>query len=78
MGVLTLSGFATGGAWLCEYYALNINGVNPVAVNSIGKLAILLTMLFSHFVLKEKFSKKSLFGLSLLVSGIVLVIVFSI
>lgn len=44
---LTLSGFATGGAWLCEYYALNINGVNPVAVNSIGKLAILLRC-YSH------------------------------
>ncbi len=74
---LTLSGVATGGAWLCEYYALNMEGVNPVAVNSIGKLSILLTMAFSFFVLKEKFTKKSLFGLALLTAGIVLVIVFS-
>lgn len=74
---LTLSGIATGGAWLCEYYALNVDGVNPVAVNSIGKLSILLTMAFSFFVLKEKFTKKSLLGLGLLTSGIVLVIVFS-
>ena len=51
---LTLSGLATGGAWLCEYYALNIDGVNPIAVNSIGKLSILLTMLFSFIILKEK------------------------
>ena len=74
---LTLSGIATGGAWLFEYYALNLNGVNPIAVNSIGKLSILLTMLFSFIVLKEKFSKKSLLGLSILTLGIVLIIIFS-
>lgn len=74
---LTLSGLATGVAWLSEYYALNTEGVNPIAVNSIGKLSILLTMLFSWIILKEKFSKKSILGLSLLVGGIVIVIVFS-
>lgn len=50
---LSLSGIATGGAWLCEYAALGMNGVNPVAVNSAGKLSVLLTMLFSFLVLKE-------------------------
>lgn len=74
---LTLSGLATGGAWLTEYYALNSEGVSPVAVNSIGKLSILLTMLFSYFILKEKFSKKSILGLMLLTIGIILIIVFS-
>lgn len=74
---LTLSGLATGGAWLSEYYALNINGVNPIAVNSITKLSILVTMLFTFIILKEKFSKKSLIGLALLTSGIVLIIIFS-
>lgn len=74
---LILSGIATGGAWLCEYAALNYVGANPVAVNSIGKLSILLTMLFSFLVLKEKFTKKSLLGLSLLTAGIVLIIIFS-
>lgn len=74
---LTLSGIATGIAWLSEYYALNIEGVNPIAVNSIGKLSILLTMLFSFLILKEKFSLKSILGLILLVGGIVLVIIFS-
>lgn len=73
---LTISGIATGCAWLCEYYALNIDGVNPVAVNSIGKLSILLTMLFSFLVLKEKFSKKSLLGLTFLTLGIILIIIF--
>lgn len=73
---LTLSGIATGGAWISEYTALNIEGVNPVVVNSIGKLAILLTMAFSFFILKEKFSKKSLLGLLLLTIGIVVIIIF--
>lgn len=73
---LTLSGIATGASWLLEYEALNYEGANPVVVNSIGKLSILLTMAFSFFVLKEKFSKLSLLGLILLVSGIVVVIIF--
>ena len=73
---LTLSGIATGAAWLFEYYALNMEHTNPLAVNAIGKLAILLTMLFSFIVLKEKFSKKALLGLGLLTLGIVLIIIF--
>ena len=74
---LSLSGIATGGAWLFEYYALNMTDSNPLAVNAIGKLAILLTMLFSFIFLKERFNKKSLLGLFLLTLGIVLIIVFS-
>ena len=74
---LFLSGIATGGAWISEYYALNTLGVNPVAVNSITKLSILLTMAFSFLILKEKFSKKTILGLSLLTGGIVLIILFS-
>ncbi len=74
---LTLSGVATGGAWLCEYQALNIVGVNPVAVNSLSKLSILITMLFSYLILKEKFTKKVLFGLLLLTLGIIVIIIFS-
>ena len=74
---MILSGLSTGGAWLCEYASLNIDGVNPVAVSSIGKLSILLTMLFSFIFLKEKFNKKSIVGLSLLTIGIILIIVFS-
>ena len=55
-----------------------MENVNPVAVSSIGKLAILLTMGFSFVVLKEKFTKKSLLGLLLLTLGIVVIIIFSI
>lgn len=74
---LTLSGIATGTSWLLEYYALNTVGVNPIAVNSIGKLSILLTMLFSFLFLKEKFTLKSLIGLAILTMGIILIIIFS-
>ncbi len=73
---LTLSGLATGGAWLFEYEALNYSSSNPLLVNSIGKLSILFTMMFSFLVLKEKFTKKALFGLLLLVIGIVVMIIF--
>ena len=74
---LTLSGIATGGAWLLEYAALNFDGANPVAVNCIGKLSILLTMLLSWLVMKEKFTARSLIGLALLTAGIGLIIGFS-
>ena len=74
---LTLSGIATGGAWLCEYYALNFSGANPVAVNCIGKLSILLTMFLSWLIMKEKFTVRSLVGLGLLTAGIGLIIGFS-
>lgn len=74
---LTLSGIATGGAWLLEYEALNFVGANPVAVNCIGKLSILLTMLLSRLIMKEKFNVRSLIGLGLLTAGIGLIIGFS-
>lgn len=74
---LTLSAIATGGSWLFEYSAFNIVGSNPATVSSIGKFSILLTMLFSFLILKEKFTKKSLIGLSLLILGIVVIVIFS-
>ena len=74
---LTLSGIATGVAWISEYEALNYVGANPVAVTSISKLAILLTMMISIFFLHEKFTLKSFVGLALMTLGIVLIIIFS-
>lgn len=73
---LILSGIATGLSWLLEYEALNYVDSNPIVVNSIGKLSILLTMGFSFFILKEKFTIKSLIGLLILTSGIILIIIF--
>ncbi len=70
---LVLSGVATGASWLCYYKALQ-TGLASVVV-PIDKLSILVTILFSYLVFKEKLSKKSLFGLALLVVGTLLMII---
>lgn len=69
---LCLSGIATGASWLCYYKALK-DGLVSVVV-PIDKLSILVTVVFSYFVFKEKLSKKSLFGLALIVVGTIGVI----
>lgn len=70
---LVLSGITTGLSWLCYYRALQ-DGPASVVV-SIDKLSILVTVIFSYAVLKEKLTKKSLFGLFLLVLGTLLLLV---
>lgn len=66
---LVLSGIATGASWLCYYYAIQ-NGIVSVVV-PIDKLSIVVTVVFSGIVLKEKISKKALAGLLLMVAGTV-------
>lgn len=70
---LIISGMATGLSWLCYYRALQ-DGPASIVV-PIDKLSILVTMAFSTIVLKEKISKKSLFGLGLLTTGTLLLII---
>ena len=64
---IALSGLSTGASWLCYYYAI-LNGVVSVVV-PIDKLSILVTVIFSYVVLKEKLSRKSLCGLIIMVVG---------
>lgn len=64
---LVLSGFATGGSWLCYYKALQ-EGPASVVV-PIDKLSILVTVAFSYVVFKEKLNRKSVMGLALIVIG---------
>ena len=64
---LMLSGFATGGSWLCYYRALQ-DGPASVVV-PIDKLSILVTIFFSWVVLKEKLSRRAAVGLVLIVLG---------
>jgi transporter family protein len=64
---LILSGFATGGSWLCYYRALQTGPASVVV--PIDKLSIVFTIAFSYFVLKEKLTWKSLTGLVLIVGG---------
>lgn len=64
---LILSGFTTGGSWLCYYRALK-DGPASVVV-PIDKLSILVTIVFSYLFLKEKLTQKSALGLILIVAG---------
>ncbi|MDF2512795.1 MAG: drug/metabolite transporter, family [Herbinix sp.] len=64
---LILSGFATGGSWLCYYSALK-DGLASVVV-PIDKLSIVITIAFSYVFLKERLTKTALLGLVLIVAG---------
>lgn len=67
---IILSGFATGGSWLCFYRALQ-EGPTSVVV-PIDKLSILVTIIFSRVVFHEKLSRKALLGLILITVGTVI------
>lgn len=67
---IILSGFATGGSWLCFYRALQ-DGLASVVV-PIDKLSILVTIVFSRVVFHEKLSMKALLGLILITVGTVI------
>ena len=67
LGFIALSGLATGGSWLCYYYAKQ-NGVVSVVV-PIDKMSVVVTVVFSYFVFKEKLSWKAIIGLALMVIG---------
>ncbi len=67
---LCLSGITTGASWLCYYKALQ-DGYASVVV-PIDKMSILLTVLFSVLILKEKLSRKAGIGLVLITAGTLL------
>ena len=73
LGFILLSGLSTGASWLCYYYAIQ-NGTVSVVV-SVDKLSLVVTVLFSRLVLRERLGKASLIGLGLMVLG-TLVITF--
>lgn len=75
LGFIALSGLATGGSWLCYYYAIQ-NGVVSVVV-PIDKMSLLPTVIFSYFVFKEKLSKKAALGLALMFAGTVVMAIFA-
>lgn len=72
---LVLSGLATGASWLCYYYAIQQGQVSVVV--PIDRLSILVTVLFSLIVFKEKLSPKGWAGLALLTAGTVCMAVFT-
>lgn len=69
---LILSGFATGGSWLCYYRALQTGPASIVV--PIDKLSIVVTILFSFLFLKEKLSARSFTGLVMITGGTLLLL----
>lgn len=64
---IILSGIATGASWLFYYYAIQKGTVSVVV--PIDKMSVLVTVIFSYIVFKEKLSKKALIGLCLMLLG---------
>ena len=69
-----LSGLATGVSWICYYKALQ-EGITSIVV-SIDKLSLVITILFSVIIFKEKLSLKSLIGLILMIIGTFCMLLF--
>lgn len=72
---ISLSGLATGASWLCYYYAIQ-NGIVSIVV-PIDKMSILVTVILSYFVFKEKLSKKAMAGLGLMLAGTLMMAVWT-
>ena len=71
---IALSGIATGASWLCYYFAIQNGDVSVVV--PIDKLSIIVTVIFSYVVFKEKLSFKAFIGLCLMVLGTLLMVFF--
>lgn len=61
------SGVATGLSWLCFFYALQSGPVSVVV--PIDKLSIVITVIFSYFILHERLGLRSILGLIAIVIG---------
>lgn len=64
---LILSGFATGGSWLCFYSALQLGPASIIV--PIDKMSLLITIVFSRVILKENLTKRAMVGLLLMTFG---------
>jgi len=69
---LVLSGFATGGSWLCYFKALQLGNVNKVV--PVDKSSVVLTIVFSMLFLGEDFTLIKLFALIFIGFGTYLMI----
>ena len=70
---LVLSGLATGASWLCYYRALQTGPASVVV--PIDKLSIVITIVFSYIVFKEKLSKKAFVGLIAIIAGTLMLLI---
>ncbi|MEH6942621.1 EamA family transporter [Bacillus sp. JJ722] len=70
---LILSGVATGLSWLCYFGAIAIGKVSIVA--PIDKFSVVITMILSFIILKEKPSKTTIIGGIVITVGTILLII---
>ncbi|MEK3991758.1 EamA family transporter [Robertmurraya sp. FSL R5-0851] len=70
---LILSGAATGFSWLCYFAALAFGKVS--VVTPIDKFSVVITMVLSFFILKEKPTKNTIVGAVLITIGTALLII---
>lgn len=64
---IVTSGILTGASWICYYKALQLGEVSAVA--PIDKLSIVVTVVFSYIVFKEKLTLKSFMGFLMTIVG---------
>ena len=64
---IVISGILTGASWICYYKALQLGEVSVVA--PIDKLSIVVTVVFSYIVFKEKLMLKSFMGFLMTIVG---------
>lgn len=75
LGFICLSGLATGASWLFYYYAIQKGMVSVVV--PIDKMSLLVSVVFSYFVFKERLSKKAVIGLIMMTVGTIAMAVFA-
>ena len=75
LGFICLSGLATGASWLFYYYAIQKGMVSVVV--PIDKMSLLVSVVFSYFVFKERLSKKAVIGLMMMTAGTIAMAVFA-
>lgn len=75
LGFICLSGLATGASWLFYYYAIQKGMVSVVV--PIDKMSLLVSVVFSYFVFKERLSKKAVIGLMMMTVGTIAMAVFA-
>ena len=64
---LVLSGLATGGSWLCYFRALQTGPMSVVV--PVDKLSILVTVVLSRLLFRERLSWRGWLGLGIMTAG---------
>lgn len=70
---LILSGIATGLSWLCYFAAIAMGKVSVVA--PIDKFSVVLTVVLSFVILKEKAAKHTIVGSLVITAGTILLVI---